>query len=185
MPPSAMPSFADTLAFFTSFKDLVPWIAIVLSIAAFWISILNYRRDRAKVHATSSYSEDWERFHASIYIDIVNAGRRPIILDTLVYAESKRGRLGIRRLANWIGVYFDYETGLALAERQRYRVRLKMDDLYQNSEDDMLEADDMWITDTLLHRHKIRDIKENIAKLKAWDRSQRRPTPVRNEVRPS
>jgi hypothetical protein len=179
-----MPSFFDIITFLISLKDVVPWIAIVLSIAAFWMSILNYRRDRAQLKATSSYSADWEQFNASISIDIVNAGRRPIVLDTLVYAESARNRFGIRRLANWIGVYFDHEKGLTLVERQRHRVWLKMDDLYKHTEDDMLEADDMWITDTLYQRHKIKDIKQNIAKLKAWDKSQRHPAPARKEVHP-
>ena len=157
---------------FTMIKDIAPWVAIVLSIAALVLSILNYRRDRATLQVTSTYSEGWQAYDAGIHISIVNTGRRPIILDTLVYVEYGRRRFGLRTIANSLGRFFDHENGLTLTERQKHKIWLSAPELNLNCEDEILEADDLWVTDTLHHRHKIKDIRKNVAKLRAWQAKQ-------------
>ncbi|MQA39632.1 hypothetical protein [Rugamonas aquatica] len=165
-----MPSFADTLTFLTSFKDVVPWIAILLSIAAFWISILNYRRDRAILQATSTYVEDWEGFNACLRVDIVNKGRRPIIISTWVGAATERKFFRRTAGSNWVGHCFvNHKEGITLTERQTHSFQLEPSELdfeLQNGVE--VIYDDMWITDTLNHKHKIKGIREDLASLKKW-----------------
>lgn len=158
------------LAFLIAFKDVVPWVALLLSVAALGVSILNYRRDRSKLQATSSYSQGWEQSDATIYVNIVNVGRRPIIIETLVYAESKRSRFGTRKTWNSVGKYFNHPDGLTLGESQHQRLQVRIEDLFQNGVDDLIEVNDMWILDNQRRRHSIKGIRHNIARLRGWDK---------------
>jgi hypothetical protein len=159
-----------------------PWIAIGISALALFVaalalsvSILNYRRDRAALKVTSYYSEDPERFYASIRIKMVNAGRRPIILSTWVGAETKRGLLGRMSVVNRLGTYFEPIDALTLSEHQPHSFRLEVNDLCATLPDgEFIAFDDVWIVDTLGYRHKVKDIRKNITKLWKW---QARPSP--------
>lgn len=160
-----MPSFADL-------KDIAPWVAIAFSIAALTLSILNYRRDRADVQATSTFSLDWEGFHACLLIKIVNAGRRPIILTTWSGAETRQRRFRRREVVTWSGTYFDAKAGLTLTEGQSHTFKLEADELVDILPNDVaVVIDEIWIDDTLGRRHKVKDVRENIAQLWAWKKN--------------
>jgi hypothetical protein len=155
--------------FFATIKDIAPWVAIVFSSLALYVSILNYRRDRAILVATSHFYQAHEHSPASLSIKIVNAGRRPIILSTWVGAESKQGRWGRRKVVAAVGSFFDSTHGLTLGERQRHRFTLEAEELISSVGDgEIIEIDDIWIEDTLGHKHKVKDVRENIAKLNNW-----------------
>lgn len=147
-------------------------IALGTSVLSLFVSIYNSGRDSARLRVTSRFVAAWQSFDAIIYVDIVNTGRRTMILDAHVSAATIRNRFGLRKTVNWSGVYFEYRKGLALAERETHTIEIRVPDLIHDSGEDMFECDDMWIEDTLGHRHKIKQIRPNIAKLKAWAESQ-------------
>jgi hypothetical protein len=165
-----MPSFADI-------KDIAPWVAISFSIAALTLSILNYRRDRADVQATSTFSLDWEGIHACLLVKIVNAGRRPIIFTTWSGAETRQRRFRGREVLSCSGTYFDAKVGVTLNEGQTHTFKLEADDLVDIlPNDEAVVIDEIWIDDTLGRRHKVKDVRENIALLWAWKKN---PSSVR------
>lgn len=154
----------------STYTDVLPWVAILISSVALYLSVLNYRRDRAILQATSSFIEHWEGFNACLHVEIVNKGRRPIILSTWVGAATQRKLFRRSAGSNWVGHYFNNNMeGLTLSERQAHSFQLEASDLdfqLQNGED--VTYDDMWIVDTLGHRHRIKDIRKNIAALQRW-----------------
>ncbi|TFW17555.1 hypothetical protein [Duganella callida] len=161
------------LAFFSTVKDVAPWVAMGLSIAALWISILNYRRDKADLRAWSEYSLDWEGFHACLRVNIVNAGRRPIILSSWAGGELKTGRLRHKKLVNWYGTFFEPKNSLTLTERQTYSFQLEADEIIDVLPDgDVIEFHDLWIKDTLGHRYMVKDARKNLEKLRQWKAKQ-------------
>lgn len=164
-------------AFFATIKDIAPWVAIALSIAAFTLSVLNYWRDRASLLVTSTYFEAGPQSDAGISINIVNTGRSPIILESLVYVKLGRSKLGGLTILDSFGALLNLDTGITLTERQKYRKWLSAPELgvyFEN--DEVLEADELWITDTLHHRYRIKGIREQIVRLRAW--AAKHPSPV-------
>ena len=102
-------------------------------------------------------------------VKIVNAGRRPIILSTWVGAESKQDRWGRRKIVAAVGSYLGATDGLTLGERQGHRITLDAEELISSQGDgEIIEIDDIWIEDTLGHKHEIKNVRENIAKLGNW-----------------
>lgn len=164
------------LEFFTTIKDVAPWIAIVLSIAAFALSVMNYLRDRASLQVTSTYSVASQQSDAAIHISIVNTGRRPIILESLVYVKLGRNKLGRRTIVDSFGALLNLDTGITLTERQKFKKWLAAPELGICFEDDeVLEADELWITDTLHHRYRIKGIRKQIIQLREWAAKHPRP----------
>ena len=158
---------------------MLPWIAIATSLLSLSVACVNSYRDRAVLKVTSTYSEDWEGFHACVRINIVNTGRRPIILSRWVGAETKRGRLGRRSVSNWMGTYFDPKDALTLGEHQPHTFQLESDEILDMLPDgEVVVFDDMWIMDTVGRRHKIKGIRENIASLRQWTTKQSPPLPA-------
>lgn len=165
-----MPSFADL-------KDIAPWVAIAFSIAAFTLSVLNYRRDRASLQVTSTYFDGGPQSDAGISINVVNTGRRPIILESLVYVKLSRNKLGRQTVVESFGAHLNSDGGITLTERQKHRKWLSAPELgvcFEN--DDVLEADELWITDTLHQRYRIKGIREQIIQLRAWGAKHPRPS---------
>lgn len=157
------------LAFFSTVKDLAPWVAMVFSIAALALSALNYRRDRAILKATSSFTLDWEGFNAGVRVNLVNAGRRPIILRAWVGAKTKRGRFGRREVVEWSSEHFEGYEGITLSEGQSHTFRLELTDLVRTLQNDsIVVVDEIWIQDTLDRHHKIKNSRQNIASFWAW-----------------
>jgi hypothetical protein len=153
---------------------LVAWLALGISVISLVVSIFNSQRDRARLRLTSRYFQGWEGFTADIKIEMVNAGRRPIILSMLRKEATKRNRLGLRSNENWSGEYLDHPKGLTLEERESHSIELEFDDLFfQTGNDDVYFADDICVLDTLGNRHKIKGIRKNIAKLNAWKARQK------------
>jgi hypothetical protein len=155
--------------FLSASKDLAPWVALIVSTAALWLSALNYQRDRAVLKATSHFYQSWQGFDASMGIKIVNAGRRPIIISTWVGAETKRSRFGRRRTLQTYGSYFDSKEGVTLKEGEAFPLTIEADELVAMPGDgEIIIFDDIWILDTLGRRHQIKNVRENVAKLWKW-----------------
>lgn len=166
----------DLAKLFTTIKDIAPWVAIFLSIAAFTLSFLNYWRDRASLQVTSTYFEGGPQSDAGISIDVVNKGRRPIILESLVYVKLGRNKLEGQTVVKSFEAHLNSDGGITLTERQKHRKWLSAPELgvcFEN--DDVLEADDFWITDTLHHRYPIKGIRKQIVQLRAWAAKHPRP----------
>jgi hypothetical protein len=157
------------LGYFTAAKDVAPWVAMVFSIAALALSFFNYRRDRAIVKATSSFTLDWEGFNGGVRVNIVNAGRRPIILREWVGAETKPSRFGGREIVEWASEYFEEGKGIVLTEGQTHSFRLDLSDLVKTLPNDVVVVmDDVWINDTLGRRHNIKKSRDNVDCFWAW-----------------
>jgi hypothetical protein len=166
------------------FKDALPWIAILISLVALFVSILNYRRDRAILQATSTYVEDWEGFNARLRVDIVNKGRRPIIISSWVGAATKRKFFRRTSGNNWVSHCFVSHTeGITLSERQTHSFQLEASELdfeLQNGVE--VTYDDMWIVDTLTDRHRIKGIRKDLESLKKWGAKQKAPSIAENDA---
>lgn len=150
-------------------KDALPWIAIAISLVSPAIAAFNFFNDRAVLQVTSIYEQDWQAFAASIRINIVNKGRRVIILHSWAGAATT-GRF-FRRIdgIKWVTWQLAGNEGHALTEHKPYPLTLEADDLEFELEDGTkFMMDEVWIIDTLGSRHKIKGIRENVAKLRIW-----------------
>jgi uracil DNA glycosylase len=146
-----------------------PWIATGISVLSLLVASLNFFRDRAALKATSIYEQGWNEFTASIRINIVNKGRRPIILHSWGGAATK-GRF-IRRIdgIKWMTQQLTNSEGHTLTEQKPYEHELQASDLEFDLQDNAgFMIDDVWIVDTVGRRHNIKDIRKNVAQLRAW-----------------
>ncbi|MGJ7498230.1 hypothetical protein ACSFA8_24635 [Variovorax sp. RT4R15] len=162
--PQASPAEAFSLGLPTrSMMDpiKISIVALVVSLVSLGFSAYFGLRDRASLRTKSSFTEGWEGGAPSVVSTIVNAGRRPVVIRMWAGAESDK---------NWVGTYIGVEErGLRLGEHERYDLRLHRQDLYATTPDDEFWIKDLWFEDTLGRRHKVKDAKANIAKLRASD----------------
>jgi hypothetical protein len=151
-------------------KDALPWIAIGISLISPVIAAFNFFNDRSALQATSTYEEGWQGFTACIRINIVNKGRRLIILHSWGGAATK-GRF-IRRIdgIKWMTKQLAGSEGHTLTELKPYPpLVLEASDLECELTDEIgFVMDDIWIIDSVSRRHNIKDIRENVAKLRKW-----------------
>jgi hypothetical protein len=150
-------------------KDVLPWIAIGISLVSPLIATFNFFNDRAILQATSTYEEGWEGFTARIRIDIVNKGRRLIILHSWGGAATKGWF--VRRIdgIKWVTHEFGSGEGHTLTEQKPYPFVLGASDLeFELSDGTEFAIDDIWIIDTVGPRHNIKGVREDIAKLRKW-----------------
>ncbi|MFS2138540.1 hypothetical protein [Duganella sp. Dugasp56] len=155
-------------------KDALPWIAIGISLISPVIAAFNFFNDRAALQATSTYEEGWEGFTACIRINIVNKGRRLIILHSWGGAATN-GRF-IRRIDGnkWMTMQLAGSEGHALTELKPYPpLVLEASDLeFELADGTDFMMDDIWIIDTVGRRHSIKGIREDVAKLRKWAEKQ-------------
>ena len=119
--------------------------------------------------ATASFTLDWDGFSAGVRVNIVNAGRRPIILREWVGAETKLGRFKRREIVEWAIEYFEEGKGITLTEGQTHSFRLELSDLVKTLPNDVVVVmDDIWIQDTLGRRHNIKKSRDSVDCFWAW-----------------
>lgn len=134
-------------------------VALFVSVVSLGFSTYFGLRDRAVLRTSSSYSGGWEGGSASVTVSVVNAGRRPIVIRMWAGAENDK---------NWVGTYIGAEQrGLRLGEHERFDLTLRSHDLYATTPEDDFWIADLWFEDTLGRRHKVKDAKANIRKLRA------------------
>lgn len=137
----------------------ISFVALIVSLVSLGLSAYFGLRDRASLRTGSSFTEGWEGASPSVVATIVNAGRRPVVIRMWAGAESEK---------NWVGTYMGVEErGLRMAEHERYDLRLSKEDLYATTPEDDFWIADLWFEDTLGRRHKVKDAKANIAKLRS------------------
>jgi hypothetical protein len=92
-------------------------------------------------------------------VSVVNAGRRPVILKMWGGHDAD---------GHWIGTRLGKDaSGLHLAENEHYEFVLRKDDLLQLGPAEDVELCDIWFEDTLGQRHRVKEAKKNITKLRA------------------
>ena len=144
-----------------NWDDVKGWtgiVALVVSVAGFWLSFANYRRDRPRLLATSRFSPGWEGLDPTVEVSIVNAGRRPVILRGL-------GRQGAGEA--WSMTFFDSAAGgKRLGEHERCDITLRVGELVEQDPKAEFDIVDLWVEDTLGARHGVKDARRNLALLR-------------------
>jgi hypothetical protein len=144
----------------SAYSEILSTIALVVSAGSLTLSGLSAFRDRPRLKITSKYVDASEYDeNDSIWVVVVNRGRRPVILR-LVGGTARDGQYG--------GEFLEYDKGgLRLGEHERYEKSIKADDAISfNPEGPDLLFERMWIEDSLGNRHEIPKSREFIAKLR-------------------
>lgn len=142
-----------------TWAEIISVVALLVSIASLCSSFFFGLRDRARLVTGSRYLPLWEENPAHVCVSIVNAGRRPVILRMWVGAESTE---------KWEGHFLGEGTaGLRLGEHERYEFKLEQHDLHAVTPDEDFQIEDLWFEDTLGRQHTVRDVRANLAKLRA------------------
>jgi hypothetical protein len=137
---------------------IVSAFALLVSIGSFGVSGYVALRDRARLRATSTFSQ-WTNRPASIKVKAVNAGRRPVILTTLVgyYKDGDSCATDIR----------EDNIGIRLQEHETFSA-----DLTDGSSLDMLfhpiskaKLTDLWFEDTLGRQYRVKKAKKHLKRL--------------------
>lgn len=87
-------------------KEALPYISICISVASFCIAFYVMFRDRTRFYVSGSYRESFANMVDGLYIKIVNSGRRPITLYSLVFIYTD-GQAHKFRITNSIGLRAD------------------------------------------------------------------------------
>lgn len=66
-------------------KEALPYISICISVVSLCIAFYVMFRDRTRFDVSGSYRESFANMVDGIYIKIVNSGRRPITLHSLIF----------------------------------------------------------------------------------------------------
>lgn len=85
-----------------SMKEALPYISICISVASLCIAFYVMFRDRTRFDVSGSYRESFANMVDGIYIKIVNSGRRPITLNSLVFTCTD-GQAHKFKITNSIG----------------------------------------------------------------------------------
>ncbi|MRW93919.1 hypothetical protein GJ699_28405 [Duganella sp. FT80W] len=135
-------------------------IALILAILAAALGAANAWRDRAILVATCKHVKSISGGPGSIYVHIVNVGRRTTRVRMLAGSDNQ----GV-----WSGEYLDDDvSGLELTEHKMYETYLRRDDLYKFLPDgEIIVSADLWFEDTLKRRHKVKGARASIAALLA------------------
>ncbi|MGI2070422.1 hypothetical protein [Shewanella baltica] len=85
-----------------SMKEALPYISICISVASICIAFYVMFRDRTRFDVSGSYRESFANMVDGIYIKIVNSGRRPITLYSLIFT-CQDGKAHKFRITNSVG----------------------------------------------------------------------------------
>lgn len=85
-----------------SMKEALPYISICISVASLCIAFYVMFRDRTRFDVSGSYRESFANIVDGIYVKIVNSGRRPITLYSLIFT-CQDGKVHKFRITNSIG----------------------------------------------------------------------------------
>lgn len=83
-------------------KEALSYISICISVASLCIAFYVMFRDRTRFDVSGSYQESYANMVDGIHVKIVNSGRRPITLYSLVFT-CQDGKAHKFRITNTIG----------------------------------------------------------------------------------
>ena len=134
---------------------IVSIIALVISIGSLSVYTYVALRDRARLRAKSTF-QNWEHRPASVEVEAVNIGRRPVILTTIA---------GHYEDGDWCFTVIGGEkTGIRLQEHERFS-----EDITDGSRLDLLfhpiskaRLTDLWFEDTLQRRYRVKNAKKHL-----------------------
>jgi hypothetical protein len=151
-----MPIDADTRS---TIALLVSIGSLVVSLGGVGVSAYNSLRDRPRLKVTSRFFDVSDLGSPRrIYVNVVNKGRRPVILR-LLGGYDNRGEFS--------GTFFDQDKGgLRLGEHERHDFKIEPDDAFIRGPDGPEEPyERMWIEDSLGNRYAIPRSREYIRQL--------------------
>lgn len=140
--------------------EIISIIALCVSVASFTVSVCVAVRDRARVRAKCTFIgpchnvTEGRREPASIFVELINKGRRAVIVKGFVRESGNRSmtwaRVGPR------------ETGLDLGENGRYTTKIQATDCDAGNG---VFFTDMWFEDSLGNRYPVKGAKRNLKRL--------------------
>lgn len=138
-------------------------LALFLSAGAFLVSLASLawsihigRRDRGRIKATSKIIKYGNV--DLLEVKVANHGRRPVIL-TMLWTKFQDGISTGSYLKN---------HSLRLGENEKFEITMRAGDHYTISQEGE-EAVDLCFEDTLGHRYKVNNARENLKKLWSQD----------------
>lgn len=143
----------------TEYANIVSTIALAISFGSFGVAVYNSFRDRPRLKVTSTLYDGSHGEPVHIQVEVVNAGRRPLILRLLGGDGSGN---------SWGGKHIEYEKGgLRLGEHEHHAFTIEKKDAVLYDPDDGPEETfkRMWIQDSLGNRYPIPKSSEYIGKL--------------------
>ncbi len=141
-------------------------IALLVSSASLYLSVLNYRRDQPRLILRAQLFDGVE-LPSYIRVQIVNAGRRPTIL-LRVWGKGE----GAVTIGWSLG---NGEAGIKLAENEHHSFKVthlprgtdEFDACAMDDDTDLIAFEEMWIEDTLGERHHIPGLETLLPRLQA------------------
>ncbi len=142
-----------------SYPEIVSTIALVVSLGSFGVSAFNAFRDRPRLKVKSTFydASEWND-EPYIRVEVVNRGRRPVILRMIGGYHSDGGGGGES---------IEHENGgLRLGEHERHDFTIdKEKAVLQGPDGPDHPYERMWIEDTLGNRHAIPNSRAYLKKL--------------------
>lgn len=139
-------------------SELISSLALVVSILSAAFTIYFNFRDRPKLVVKSKFHSGYEPGDERMTVTIVNAGRRPIILRTWA-GEDNTGE--------WVGTFLgENHAGLRLGENEHYEFSLLRHELGAYTPNSEVMFFDLWVEDSHGKRHRVKDAKANIERLR-------------------
>lgn len=135
-------------------SEIISAFAFAISVTSLGLSAYVALRDRGRVRAKSTFYAATEGRPASMRVEAVNIGRRPVIL-TLFGGYYENGC--------WSAVHIgDYKRGVRLEENERFRENI--DGLHHMLfyPETGAAVTDLWFEDTLGRRYRVRGAKKNL-----------------------
>lgn len=138
-------------------SDVISIVSLAVSVISAGITGYVVFIDRARVRARSLFypayiDEDGTKRSASMRVDIVNMGRRPVVL-TMMGGDFRDG---------WSGTYMgEREKGIRLEENGKFTEDINgQHHVIWNREMDT--ASDLWFEDTLGRRYRVKHAKKHL-----------------------
>jgi len=125
-------------------------VALVTSLTSVGVSIYFGLRDRPKVKTSCTlYPPYDENPVPRLFVRLVNAGRRPVIIRLFGGTFGKDG---------WQGTYLNEGKGLRLGEHEFYEQTISPDDqdvLFSHEDSEAVQ--ELWFEDSLGQRHPVKN----------------------------
>ena len=139
-------------------SDVIASLALFVSVLSAGVTFYFHFRDRPNLILKSKFTSGYDPGAEHIVISIVNAGRRPAFLG--MWAGDDDAGL-------WVGTYLgEGRNGLRLGENEHCEFSLPKYELWASTPDSEVTFMDIWVEDSLGKRYRVKDAKENIARLK-------------------
>jgi hypothetical protein len=135
-------------------SETISAFALVISVTSLGLSAYVALRDRGRVRTKSTFYAAFEDRPASMRVEAVNIGRRPVIL-TLFGGYYEDG--------HWRGTYISgYKTGVRLGENDRFSEDIDEQHHMLFDHETGSAVTDLWFEDTLGRRYPVKGAKKHL-----------------------